>query len=93
MDRVFRAGLLTYFTPDAADPGFHTTHVKPYCPQGLDSLQVAYNSPLGMLDIQWNRSGNNVKYTLTIPAGMKVLFCHPADGEKVLYQGKHIFKW
>ena len=84
---------LAGITPDAADPGFRTTHVEPYCPQGLDSLQVAYNSPLGMLDVQWSRTGDEVKYTLTVPTGMKVLFRHPVDGEKVLYQGKHIFKW
>lgn len=84
---------LAGITPDADDPGFSTTNIVPYTPSDLDSLSVSYDSPLGMLAVDWVRRDGRVEYKLVVPPGMTVVFRHPADGPCTITEGEYTFNW
>lgn len=80
-------------TTDLDLPGFRKTYVNPYFPPDLDTLEVSYDTPLGILRISWFRTGTEISYSLDVPVGMTVELKMP-DGEKnLLINGSYQFNW
>ena len=53
--------------PDPDQPGFKNVLLKPHFVQGLDSFRAAYTGPHGRIISSWEKDGNKVFYTITIP--------------------------
>ena len=55
--------------PDPAHPGFRNILLEPNFVNGLDSFSAAHTGPYGEIKSAWKKKGNEVIYTVTVPAG------------------------
>jgi alpha-L-rhamnosidase len=79
--------------PDEAQPGFKHIIFKPNFVKGLDFFEAQHDSPYGKIISHWTRSGNNVNYEVTVPAGSSATFFNPVTGQSTeLNSGHHIIQ-
>ena len=60
-----------------AEPGFKTIIMKPVI-TGLDSVNVSYATPYGLIKSRWQKIANRFNWHVTIPANSKALVSLPA---------------
>lgn len=51
-------------------PGFREVTIRPYFPDGLDSLIVSRQTDFGILETSWHRINNHIEYTVSVPPAM-----------------------
>jgi alpha-L-rhamnosidase len=84
MSHPFQGGFVAWFfeglagiTPDPANPGFRLFHLEPQMMDGLNWVDCRFDSPMGMIESSWKRSGNKLSWTVEIPAGSKAILRIP----------------
>ncbi|MGA0373461.1 MAG: family 78 glycoside hydrolase catalytic domain [Flavobacteriaceae bacterium] len=55
--------------PDPKHPGFKKFFIKPYTPEGLDSISTSYIAPHGKIISQWTKRDRGYRYEITVPEG------------------------
>lgn len=65
--------------------------VKPQVCNLMRYAKTAYDSPVGRIESGWEYVGNQVQYTITIPANTTAKFVLPDDSEKPLSPGTNQF--
>ena len=53
--------------PSIASPGFRRFILKPHVPSQVGSFDFTYNSPRGMIESHWNKDGERVAWSITVP--------------------------
>lgn len=77
--------------PDEQYPGFKRIQLRPNFVRGLDHFKAVHESPYGKIISDWKRTGNKVRYMITIPPNSDAVVSFPvADGKKVYQNGKVI---
>jgi len=61
--------ILAGINLDKENPGFQNIIIRPYFVKELDWVNGEYNSVRGLIKSEWKREGNDIKLTVTIPAG------------------------
>ena len=56
--------------PDETAPGFSALTIKPFAPQGLDSLRVSSKLASGKVIVDWKKENGKFRLALTIPTGV-----------------------
>ncbi|MDR1632192.1 MAG: glycoside hydrolase family 78 protein [Dysgonamonadaceae bacterium] len=81
----FYKGLGGIF-PDPQQPGFKHIIVRPNFVENLNRFEAQYRSPYGAIISKWSRTGNAVKYKLTVPPNATATLYLPEQvkGEKVV---------
>ena len=78
----------------ATDAGFHTIYLHPNFDAQLKSLSFAYASPYGEIRSAWTMSGNEARWSVTVPANARaeLPLSHPAnwllDGQPLAKSGR-----
>jgi alpha-L-rhamnosidase len=54
--------------PDETQPGFKNILLSPNFVEGLDHFEATHTGPYGKIISAWKRSGDKIKYEVTIPA-------------------------
>jgi alpha-L-rhamnosidase len=54
--------------PDSASPGFSNILLQPHFVDGLDSVNVVYNSVKGEIRSSWKKTATGTRYEINIPA-------------------------
>jgi alpha-L-rhamnosidase len=67
--------------PDPAFPGFKKFIISPYLPDDLTFVKCVYESPFGVIISNWSKTGNGVKFEITVPANTTATFIVPVDNE------------
>ena len=55
--------------PDPRHPGFKKFFIKPYTPEGLDSISTSYTAPHGKIISKWSKRDLGYRYEITVPEG------------------------
>lgn len=84
---------LAGITVDEELPAYRKVHVKPYFPQGLDSLSVSRETDFGTLKTAWNRKGNTIVYHIEVPSAMEVELTLPNNRKKVIKGGQKTYSF
>jgi alpha-L-rhamnosidase len=53
--------------PDPENPGFKNVILKPNFISTLDQFEASHDGPCGKIISKWERSGENLIYTVTVP--------------------------
>lgn len=72
---------------DKEQPGFENIIIKPYFVKDLEWVKGEYNSVRGIIKSEWKREGDNIRLTVTIPAGSTAII--HADKEYTVGSGTH----
>ncbi len=70
---------LAGIVPDERHPGFSGLTIRPFAPEGLDSLSVSYSVPAGKVKVNWKKENGRFRLDLTVPKGIPCRVCLP-DG-------------
>lgn len=74
--------------PDEQQPGFKHVILKPNFVNGLDQFEVSHDGPYGKIVSSWKKVGNELNYTVTIPANSTAtLYLPPMSGKKTYLDG------
>ena len=76
--------------PDEKQPGFKNILLAPNFVDGLDHFEATHNGPYGKIISSWKRSGNKIKYQVTIPANSTASIVFPINNGKRVYQNGKI---
>ncbi|GAB1452158.1 glycoside hydrolase family 78 protein [Draconibacterium sp.] len=77
--------------PDASNPGFKHTIIKPYPVNGLEFARTTYPSLYGLIGTDWNFSGDDFELKVAIPANTTAtVYVLSADASMVNENGKKI---
>lgn len=55
--------------PDPQNPGFEKVILKPCFLEGLDWVRADHHAPQGMISSHWTRKGDQVQWSVALPAG------------------------
>ncbi len=81
--------------PDETQPGFKHILLKPNFVKGLDSFEASHRSPYGKIVSKWERSDNQIKYTVMIPENSSATLYFPDNVKsgpiQKLNSGTHVF--
>lgn len=64
--------------PDEAQPGFKNILLKPHFVKGLDHFEATHDGPYGTIRSAWQRSGDRIRYEVTVPANSTAHLFFPA---------------
>ena len=82
---------------DTAEPGFRHIWLKPHFVPGLNEFSATHDCPFGTIVSHWQRDGDRLTYTATIPAGASATLTLelPGGGAQVeeLTSGTYQFVW
>lgn len=79
---------LAGITPSEDNPGFRHVNIRPFFPDGLNSLDVERDTPFGSLSTSWHRTDDGrIHYTVSIPEAMTAHITLP-DGTHRTFSGK-----
>jgi alpha-L-rhamnosidase len=95
-NHVFMGEILAWFYKtlagiriDPMQPGFKHIIIKPHFVEGLSYVKAKTNSVHGEIRSEWEKSGDNIKLDLTIPANTKAMVYLPVvEGKNVYESGK-----
>ncbi len=86
--------------PDTGQAGFKNILLEPHFVNGLNYFKAEHAGPYGLIKSAWERSGKNVVFNVTIPAGSTAAVCFPVAGKAAItYKGKpltayrHLFSY
>jgi alpha-L-rhamnosidase len=71
-------------------PGFERFVLRPGFQTDLDWANTSYQSPKGKIISNWKRTGNEIYYTVSIPANSKAVIEMPSDNLTITESGKTI---
>ncbi|MFJ3489810.1 alpha-L-rhamnosidase [Leifsonia aquatica] len=54
-----------------ASPGYRTIRIDPAGYADFDRVRCAHETPYGLAEVEWNRDGNRVELTATVPANSR----------------------
>lgn len=68
-------GFLTKYVlgVNVLSSGCKKVQIKPFLPNGINSVKGAYPTPYGIIEIEHKRVGNKVESTVTAPAEVKII--------------------
>jgi hypothetical protein len=72
-----------------AAPGYRKITIAPVVPDGLDWCEASYDSGYGPIKVRWERSGDEVKLTASIPPGVTADVRLPDGTEQQASHGDH----
>jgi alpha-L-rhamnosidase len=61
------------------DPGYRKVRIAPLVPDGLDWCEASYDSAFGPIKVRWERSGDEVALTASIPPGVTAEVVPPGE--------------
>ena len=83
--------------PDSTEPGFRHIWLRPHFVTGLNQFSATHDCPFGTIVSHWQRDGDSLTYTATIPAGASATLTLelPGGGREVeeLTSGTYEFMW
>ena len=83
--------------PDTAEPGFRHIRLQPHFVTGLNEFNATHDCPFGTIASHWQRDGDHLTYTATIPAGASATLTLelPGGGTQVeeITSGTYRFIW
>lgn len=65
---------------DPEEPGFQRFVLRPFVGAGLDFARASYRSLHGEITSHWQRDGDRLTWTVTIPPNTSARVCIPRDG-------------
>jgi alpha-L-rhamnosidase len=71
---------------DDAQPGFKNVLLRPNFVQGLDHFEATHEGPYGKIVSGWKRNGQQVSYTVTIPANSTATLRFPLQPGQKAYR-------
>jgi alpha-L-rhamnosidase len=74
--------------PDEQAPGFKNIHFKPVFPEGLDSFKASHHCMYGLIHSKWERKGDRITLSVTIPANTSAEVYLPANHKFINPHGK-----
>jgi len=86
IDEWFYWGLAG-IRPDVSGPGFEKIIIKPYLPDDLPWVKASLQTPRGTVAAGWNRDGDAVALTATIPANCTATVHIPAADPATIREG------
>ena len=93
---MFGGGLVWFYrtlagiSPDPAHPAYRHSFIKPYFPEGLDSVDYTFDTVYGPIRVAWQRSGSNaVTLDITIPEGCSASLLLPDKDPEMLKSGSY----
>ncbi len=97
-NHVFMGEILAWFYKtlagiriDPSLPGFKNIIIRPSFIGGLTSVKAHTNSVHGRIRSEWEKSGDNIKLDLTIPANAKAVVYLPViEGKQVYESGEKV---
>lgn len=72
-----------------AAPGYRKITIAPILPEGLDWCEASYDSGYGPIKVRWERSGDEVRLTASIPPGVTADVRLPDGTEQQASHGDH----
>ncbi|WP_375452137.1 family 78 glycoside hydrolase catalytic domain [uncultured Devosia sp.] len=75
------------FRPDPAQPGFKHIIFEPTIIPALSPVQASHDSIAGRIEAGWSVDGDQVTYTITVPAGASGTLVLPANAGAVSIDG------
>jgi alpha-L-rhamnosidase len=61
------------------EPGYRKVRIAPLTPDGLDWCEASYDSAYGPIKVRWERSGDEVALTASIPPGVTAEVVPPGE--------------
>lgn len=93
----FQAGFVQWFfsglagiRPDAGNPGFKTIRLEPQPVHGLDWVKCTFASPMGEIQSSWNRKGDTLTWSITIPPGARAHVRVPGRVREIIPSDKPV---
>ncbi len=71
--------------PDPDQPGFKNTVLTPHFVAGLDHFEATHQGPYGLIRSAWQRQGNAIAYTVTVPPNTTATLLLPVAAGQRLY--------
>jgi alpha-L-rhamnosidase len=81
---------LAGINPNIEGPGYSTFTIRPHTVKKLDYARAAVESPYGLIESGWTKSGNNVVYDISIPFGSKARIYLPAPASQITENGQSL---
>jgi alpha-L-rhamnosidase len=79
----------------ALEPGYSKIQFKSTFIEGLNRVDCTYRSVSGLIESHWQRKGQSIEWTITVPPNTTAEVCLPnADGTydiKTVGSGRHKF--
>lgn len=88
---AWMTNVLAGINHDPAHPGFGNVIIRPMFPTGLDSAEGVYESVRGTIRSSWQREGDEVTLTVTIPAATTATVYAPDP--QTVGEGTHKYRF
>ena len=79
--------------PNPNGNDLHKFRFQPYFLKALTFAEATFDSPSGRVSIHWERNGNAVTVSLTLPEGTCGTLVLPGQTETFVTSGKHTYEW
>jgi alpha-L-rhamnosidase len=66
-----------------ASPGYRTIRIDPAAYAGFDRVRCAHETPYGLAEVAWNRDGDRVELSATVPANSRAEVHLPGEPSPV----------
>ncbi|MDR2383966.1 MAG: glycoside hydrolase family 78 protein, partial [Prevotellaceae bacterium] len=74
--------------PSIEGPGYRIFTIRPNVVKRLDYAKAALESPYGLIESGWKKSGNTVVYEISVPAGSEARIYLPAPASGITENGQ-----
>jgi alpha-L-rhamnosidase len=71
------------------EPGYQSVLIAPILSDGIDWARTSFDSPHGLVTVNWERVHDEVQFDIELPAGTSAVFRWPNDGDRRLTAGRH----
>ncbi|RCH56253.1 alpha-rhamnosidase [Mucilaginibacter hurinus] len=79
--------------PDEKRPGFEHIHLRPNFVKELQHYASSHEGPRGRITSTWLRKGNQISYTVIIPANSTAtIYINPLNGQHIYGEDKRVIK-
>ena len=72
-----------------AEPGYRRLRIEPHPLPGFDFADAAHETPYGKAAVRWDRSGDEVTFSATVPAGVTADVLLPDGARHQVGSGEH----
>jgi alpha-L-rhamnosidase len=69
--------------PDVEGPGYRIFTIRPNVVERLDYAKAAVESPYGLIESGWVKTGNNIVYEISVPVGSEARLYLPAPAADI----------
>ena len=72
--------------PDEAVPGYRHFFVRPQLVEGIDWVKASKDTPYGLIEVSWKRTGDDFTMEVVVPVGTTASVTLPGETEVKVYE-------